>query len=279
MLTRRLVMAGAVALGTVPARAAEDVFAQLEAAHGGRLGVAVLDTGSGRMLRHRADERFAMCSTFKLLLGTAVLQRIAAGTEKSDRVVPFSANDLVTWSPVTAKHAGEGLSVETLIAAILQQSDNTAANLLLATIGGPSGWTAFARTLGDSISRLDRIETALNSAIPGDERDTTTPSAMLADIQKVLLGDVLLPASRQHLIDTLATSTTGIRRLRAGLPADWRVIDKTGTGGNGACNDIAIIYPPQRAPILACAYYTESTRPDTDREFVLADVGRVIAKI
>ena len=279
MLTRRMVMTSQIELAAVPARAQDGVFARLEAAHGGRLGVAVLDTGSTKTLSYRAGERFAMCSTFKLLLAAAILKRIDTGSLKRDQLVRFGAADLVTWSPVTEKHVGLGMTISALLYAILVFSDNTAANLLLTTIGGPSGWTAFARSLGDTVSRLDRMEIALNSAVPGDVRDTTTPAAMLADLQKVLLGDVLLPASRQQLIDTLATSTTGIRRLRAGLPANWRTVDKTGTGFNGACNDIAIIYPPQRAPILACVYYTGSTRPDAEKESVLAEVGRVIARL
>jgi beta-lactamase class A len=270
MLTRRSAVAGAATLIAIPAHA-EDALARLESS--GRLGVSVLDTGSGKRLRHRAGERFAMCSTFKLLLAAAVLKRIDRGEEKSDRVISYGKADHLVWSPVTEKHTA--LPVTDLIDAIVQISDNTAANLLLGTIGGPAGWTAFVRGLGDNTSRLDRTEPTLNSADPGDPRDTTTPDAMLENLQKVLLGDVLAPASRQHLIDIMARSTTGIKRLKAGLPKDWRIADKTGTGKHDTYNDIAIIHPPGRAPILACAYYTEATRPDP--EDTLAEVGRAIA--
>jgi beta-lactamase class A len=265
-------MTAAAALVAAPAYA-EDTLAKLETA--GRLGVSVLDTSSGKTLRHRADERFAMCSTFKFLLAAAVLKRLDTGEEKADRVISYSKADLINWSPVTEKHTA--LPVTDLIDAILIISDNTAANLLLDTVGGPAGWTSFARTLGDHVSRLDRKEPTLNTADPGDPRDTTTPDAMLENLQEVLLGNVLAPASRQRLIDTMARSTTGAKRLKAGLPRDWHIADKTGSGKHDTYNDIAIIYPPGRAPILACAYYTEAARPDP--ESVFAEVGRAIAAL
>ena len=276
MLTRRLMLVGSAAICATPARA-EPNFAALEAKSGGRLGVAVLDTQNGRKLQYRADERFAMCSTFKLLLAAAVLARIEAQKDRADRVVRYGKSDLVTYSPSTEKHVTDGMTVWALCEAILQLSDNTAANLLLDTIGGPAGWTAYARSLGDQISRLDRKEIELNTAIPGDPRDTTTPAAMLGNLRKVLLGDALSPSSRRRLIDTMATSTTGTRRLRAGLPPEWRVADKTGSGLNGTYNDLAIVWPPQRAPILACAYLTESKLTAAESEAVLAEVGRAIA--
>lgn len=279
MLTRRTILITTAALIAMPAAAADETFASLEKTSGGRLGLAALDTGSGQTLSWRTGERFAMCSTFKLLLAAAVLQRIDTGRLKPDQRVVYGAADLVTWSPVTEKYVGVGMEIGALLDAILVYSDNTAANLLLNAIGGPAAWTAFARSLGDDVSRLDRTEIALNTAIPGDDRDTTTPSAMLADLNKVLLGDVLSPASRKRLIDTMAQSTTGTHRLKAGLPEGWRIAEKTGSGGNGTRNDIGIIFPPGRAPILACAYFTGSTRPDADKEAVLAEVGRAIAKI
>lgn len=277
MLTRRGVMLGTAALCAVPAWA--DGLSGIEARSGGRLGVAVLDTGSGRGLSHRADERFAMCSTLKLVLAAAVLSRVDAGKDSLDRMVPYGQSDLVTWSPVTEKHVEDGLTLRALCEAALQFSDNTAANLLLGTIGGPAGWTAFARSLGDEVSRLDRMELELNTAIPGDPRDTTTPAAMLKNMQKILGDDVLSEASRRFLVDTMAEGTLGARCLRAGLPADWRIADKTGSGGNGARNDIAVIWPPGRKPIYACAYFTESTLGKAEKDAVLAEVGRLIAAL
>ena len=169
------------------------------------------------------------------------------------------------------------MTLAELCHAAITLSDNTAGNLLLDSFGGPAGLTAFARTLGDNITRLDRRETELNEAIPGDPRDTTTPAAMLDDMRRLLLDDVLSPASRQQLADWLLANTTGASRLRAGLPGDWRVGDKTGTSDNGASNDIAIAWPPGRAPLLVTAYYAEATVPQETRNEVLAEVGRIAA--
>ncbi|WP_246193303.1 class A beta-lactamase [Pseudoxanthomonas yeongjuensis] len=266
---------------TFAAAPASDPYGQLEALehrYGGRLGVSILDTGSGKRIGHRADERFPMCSTFKFLAAAQVLTRVDRGEEKLERRIVFAKKDLVAYSPMTEKHAGApGMTLAELCHAAITLSDNTAGNLLLDSFGGPAGLTAFARTLGDTVTRLDRRETELNEAIPGDPRDTTTPAAMLDDMRRLLLGDALSPASRKQLADWLLANTTGAARLRAGLPGDWRVGDKTGTGANGASNDIAIVWPPDRAPLLVTAYYAESSIPQETRNAVLVEVGRIAA--
>ena len=274
-VTRRTVLGAGAALPLAKAFAGADPIAALEAKSGGRLGIAVVDAANGRSLTHRAGERFAMCSTFKLLLCAAVLARIDAGKESEERTIAYGAGDLVTYSPVTEKHAG-GMSVGTLLDAVLSVSDNTAANLLLKTIGGPAGWTAFAQSIGDRTSRLDRFEPELNRVGPGDERDTTTPAAMLQNLKAVMLGKVLTDVSRALLEDRMAASLTGANRLRAGVPASWRVADKTGSGPN-ARNDIALMRPPGRAPILACVYTMDTKLDDAAGNALIADVGRVIA--
>lgn len=251
-------------------------LAELERRNGGRLGVAALDTASGRRVGHRTDEIFPLCSTFKLLAAAFVLARVDRGEEKLDRRVVFSDKDLVTYSPVTKDHVGpSGMSMAEICEAAVTLSDNTAGNLQLASFGGPSGLTSYVRSLGDRATRLDRIETELNEAKPGDPRDTTTPAAMLGTMQRLLIGDALSASSRDRLIGWLLASKTGARRLRAGLPAEWRVGDKTGTGDNGTANDVAIAFPPGRAPILLAAYYTESTIPDDARSTVIADTARL----
>ena len=251
-------------------------LAELERRSGGRLGVAALDTASGRRVGHRTDEIFPLCSTFKLLAAAFVLARVDRGEEKLDRRVVFSDKDLVTYSPVTKDHVGpSGMSMAEICEAAVTLSDNTAGNLQLASFGGPSGLTSYVRSLGDRATRLDRIETELNEAKPGDPRDTTTPAAMLGTRQRLLIGDALSASSRDRLIGWLLASKTGARRLRAGLPAEWRVGDKTGTGDNGTANDVAIAFPPGRAPILLAAYYTESTIPDDARSTVIADAARL----
>ncbi len=250
----------------------------LERRHGGRLGVSILDTGSGQRADYRGDERFPLCSTFKFLAAAQVLARADRGQERLDRRIVYGKDDLVAYSPVTEKHVGApGMTLAELCHATITLSDNTAGNLLLDSFGGPAGLTAFVRTLGDEATRLDRRETELNQAIPGDPRDTTTPAAMLEDMRTLLLGDALSPASRQQLGEWLVAATTGGKRLRGGFPQDWRAGDKTGTSDNGVTNDIAIAWPRGRAPLLVTAYYAESKVPQETRNAVIAEVGRIAA--
>ena len=223
------------------------------------------------------DERFAMCSTFKLLAAAAVLARVDAGKERLDRRVSYAKGDLVTYSPITEKHVDDGMTLAELCEAAITLSDNTAGNLLLASLGGPQGFTNYARSLGDTLTRLDRIETALNEATPGDPRDTTTPAAMLANIRALVLGDALSEPSRGQLKAWMLANKTGGGRLRAGLPGDWAVGDKTGSGEFGSTNDVGVIWPPRRAPIVVTIYFTETKAALEQRIAVLASVGRAIA--
>lgn len=248
-----------------------------EATGAGRLGIALLDSETGKRFALRGGERFPVTSTFKFLAAAAVLARVDRGSEQLDRRIPIAASDMVEYAPVTGKHVGGRLTVSELCDAAVGLSDNPAGNLLLATMGGPAGLTNFARGLGDDQFRLDRIETALNEATPGDPRDTTTPLSMLADMERLLLGDALKPASRTQLIDWLVGCKTGAQKIRAGLPANWRCGDKTGGGGYGSNNDIAIIWPPGRQPVLVAAYLTETSAPLDARNAALAAVGRAIA--
>ena len=255
----------------------QDRLQALEQKHGGRLGVCILDSGSGDRIGHRADERFPMCSTFKFLAAAQVLSRVDRGEERLDRRIAYTKDDLVTYSPVTEQRVGTGMTLAELCHATITVSDNTAGNLLLASFGGPAGLTAFARSLGDKTTRLDRWETQLNEAIPGDPRDTTTPAAMADNLRKLLLGDALSPASRKQLADWLIATTTGDKRIRGGLPKGWRAGDKTGTSGKGETNDIAIVWPPGRAPLLVTAYYAESTATPQTNESVLSEIGHIAA--
>jgi len=259
--------------------APETDLAAIEKRVGGRLGVAALETASGRRLLHREDDRFPLCSTFKWLLAARVLARVDAGQEQLTRFVPYGPGDLLEYAPITREHVKEGgLSVSALAEAAVEASDNTAANLLLVSIGGPAGLTAYLREIGDPETRLDRKEPELNSAIPSDPRDTTTPAAMVSDVQALLLGSRLTAPSRERLIGWLVGSTTGGARLRAGVPREWRVGDKTGTGNLGSTNDVAILWPRTGAPILVAAYLTDSHAEPAAREAALADVGRAVAR-
>jgi beta-lactamase class A len=247
---------------------------------GARIGVAALDFGSGKRLDYRSEERFPMCSTFKFLSAAAVLKRVDEAKEKLDRFVSYGEKDILEYAPVTKAHLKEGgMTLGALCAAAIQQSDNTAGNLLLDTIGGPMGLTNFARSIGDNTTRLDRKEPELNNAIPGDQRDTTSPAAMCANMQRLVLGNVLSESSRRQLEDWLQHNETGALMIRAGIPKTWTVGDKTGRCGNGATNDVAIIRPPGRAPILVAIYTIGSTASADDRSASVAEVARAVAEL
>ncbi len=267
--------------GDVTAAAARSSLAALEQREGGRLGVAILDTASGRRVSHRGGERFAMCSTFKTLASAAILARVDASRERLDRRVVVAREALVPWSPVTEERLGPpGITLAELCHASITVSDNTAANLQLDAIGGPAGLTTWLRTLGDTITRLDRYEPALNEARPGDPRDTTSPDAMLDTLRTLLVGDALAPASRAQLVDWMVATTTGDRRLRAGLPPGWRVGNKTGTANsaNPVTADVAIAWPsPGAPPVVAVAYLHAYADPSTPRDAAMAAVGRMAA--
>lgn len=254
------------------------LLAELEASAGGRLGVAVYDLQTRRRYSRRGQERFPMCSTFKLVAAAAVLARVDKGQDELGRRIVYDAAALKPHSPVTEGHVGPpGLTLGQLCEAAVTVSDNAAGNLILQTLGGPAGLTAWIRSLGDATTRLDRWEVELNTAVPGDVRDTTTPDAMLYLLEKLVLGDALSPASRDQLIAWMVANTTGDARLRAGLPAGWRVGDKTGSGENRTTNDIAVVWPPGRKPLVICAYLTEGPARNDARNKVLADVARIVA--
>lgn len=252
---------------------------KLEAAAKGTLGVHILDTATGKEYGYRSDELFMMLSTFKLMASAFVLHRADAGLDSLDRRIPYTKADLIDWSPVTEKHAdGLGMTLAELCEAAITTSDNTAANLILSSFGGPDALTAFVGKLGDGTTRFDRTEPDLNVKSPDGLLDTTTPRAMAGNLQKVVLGNILSVSSRDQLQRWLLNNTTGGHRLRAGLPAGWRIGEKTGTNKMGA-NDIGILWPPRRPPIVVAAYLNDSSAGLAVRESTLAAIGKLVAGI
>lgn len=290
-LTRRrfaaLASAGlALGLGGLtsrPARAAADLdalWAEIEERFSARLGAFVWDTETDRRWARRADERFPLCSTFKLVAAAGFLARIDAGQETLSRRVVIETADLVPYSPETEKHVrGEGMTLGAIAQAALTQSDNTAGNVLIDLLGGPDGVTRTARGFGDETFRLDRRETALNEAKPGDPRDTTSPAAMTKTLHALLFGEALKPDSRRQLADWMAANRTGDAKLRAGMPKTWRVGDKTGGGDFGTMNDVAVIWPAAGKPILVSLYLTETKASFDDRNAAFAEIGRALAAL
>lgn len=279
--------AGAQAMQLRPSFAsATKALADLERSAGGRLGVAMLDTASGQLTGHRLGERFAMCSTFKLPLAGAILREIDQGRLKRDQWVAYGSADMVSHAPVTSQNLERGgMTVAALAEAAQTTSDNPAANLLLKVVGGPAGFTAILRTAGDTTTRLDRFEPQMNLVTGNDLRDTTTPTAMARTTAHMLTSDWLSTVSRETLIAWMVATTTGKQRIRAGLPKDWRAGDKTGTATaphmRDKHNDIAIAWPPGKAPLVVTAFLeTRYSHPEIrdEDQAVLAEVGRIATR-
>jgi beta-lactamase class A len=257
-----------------------DEFANLEKRTSGRIGLEAFDVAANKRVEYHAHERFLMCSTFKVLAVAAVLKRVDEKKETLDRFVPYGEAQLLAYAPVTRAQVKEGgMTLEALCAAAISPSDNTAANLLLQSIGGPKGVTDFARSLGDKFTRLDRMEPELNNAVPGEDRDTTTPEAMCQNLQRLLMSDVLSPESRARLEGWMIGNETGSKMIRASVPADWRVGDKTGRSGNGASNDIAIVRPPAGGPIFLAIYVNAQSESSEKRDILVADAAKIALEL
>ncbi len=241
--------------GSFPCRAADGI-ADIEKALGGRIGIAAINPASHRSFRYRSHERFAMCSTFKASLAAMILRRAESGALSLEETIAYGKADLLPTSSVTAAHVDQGsLSIEELCQAAVEVSDNAAANLLLRRIDGPAQLTEFFRSIGDKVSRLDRMELELNFNEPGDPRDTTTPDAMIEDLKAFLLSDqVLTPPSRDRLTRWMINEQNGRNRIRSAVPPFWKVANKPGTNANGAVNDIAVVWPEGGSPIAICIY-------------------------
>ena len=257
-------------------------LAALEATAGGRIGLVLIDTADGSQLGYRADEGFPFCSTGKVLAVAAILKRSMSQPALLQQRVPLNAQQVAAsgYAPITAKHTHDGMTIAELCAAALSYSDNAAMNVLLdalasTTQSGAQAVTAYARTIGDTTFRLDRTEPSLNTAIPDDLRDTSTPLAMATTLQRLLLGDALAVAQRNQMQQWLKDNTTGDKRIRAGVPQGWQVGDKTGTGAYGTTNDLAILWPQSRAPIILAIYYTQVDPKAAPRDEVVASATRI----
>lgn len=250
----------------------------LEEASGARLGVCALDTGTGLQIRYRADERFPLCSTFKVFVGSAILQRSVKNPGLLQQRIRYSLKDLATYSPVAEKHLDDGMTVAELCAAAIQYSDNTSANLLMKILGGPSAVTAFARSIGSSEFQIDRWEPEMNTAIPGDLRDTATPASIARGLKSLLLGDGLPDLQKEQLKEWLIGNTTGAKRIRAAAPAAWQVGDKTGSGDYGTANDIAVLWPPEGRPIILAIYQTHQQAEARRSDELIVAAARIVLK-
>jgi len=280
-INRRTFLAAASSFVLSPAFAekAPPALAAYERETGGRIGLYAENLASGAKVVWRAEERFVMCSTFKASLAAFVLARVDRGEDRLEDKVAYGAQDLLDYAPVAKANLAAGaMSVSDMCKAIVELSDNTCANLLLARCGGPAALTAFWRSTGDTVSRLDHNEPELNRSPPGDPHDTTTPAAMAGNLRRFVLGDVLSPGSREHLTEWMVGCKTGKNRLRAGLPKDWKIGDKTGNNGKDASGDIAIAWPNSGGPVLVCAYTQGGSPTPQQFESIFAEIGRIAGR-
>lgn len=253
-------------------------LAELEKSTGGRLGVVLINTADNSQIVYRGDERFPMCSTSKVMAASAILKQSETQTSLLNQRVEIKKSDLVNYNPITEKHLDGGMTIAELTDATLRYSDNTAMNKLIAQLGGPAKVTQFARSIGDKTFRLDRTEPTLNTAIPGDERDTTTPAAMAKTLQNLTLDNTLAEPQRKQLVEWMKKNTTGGASIRAGLPTTWTVADKTGSGSYGTTNDIAVIWPENQPPVVLVTYFTQPQKEAKSRNDVLAAAAKIVTE-
>jgi beta-lactamase class A len=284
MLNRRSLLAAASGLAVWPALAQETLPAltAYERETGGRVGLYAENLITGAKIAWRAEERFVMCSTFKASLAAFVLARIDQGKDHLDSMIAFGRKDLLEYAPVAkqsiANNASGSMSVADMCAGMVELSDSTCANLLLARVGDPSALTAFWRSAGDTVSRLDHYEPELNRSPPGDPHDTTTPAAMAGNLRRFVLGETLSPDSRQRLTGWMLNCKTGNNRLRAGLPKDWKVADKTGSSGKDAVGDIAVVWPKPDRPVLIAAYVQGGSPSEPQFRALFSEIGQVVGE-
>ncbi len=253
-------------------------LAELEKSTGGRLGVVLINTADNSQIVYRGDKRFPMCSTSKVMAASAILKQSETQTGLLNQRVEIKKSDLVNYNPITEKHLDGGMTIAELTDATLRYSDNTAMNKLIALLGGPAKVTQFARSIGDKTFRLDRTEPTLNTAIPGDERDTTTPAAMAKTLQNLTLDTALAEPQRKQLVEWMKKNTTGGASIRAGLPTTWTVADKTGSGSYGTTNDIAVIWPANQPPVVLVTYFTQPQKEAKSRNDVLAAAAKIVTE-
>jgi beta-lactamase class A len=284
ILNRRTLLAAASGLAVWPALAQEALpsLSAYERETGGRVGLYAENVVTGAKIAWRAEERFVMCSTFKASLASFVLARIDQGKDHLESMIVYGPEDLLEYAPVAKQNitnsAKASMSVADMCAATVELSDNTCANLLLARIGGPSALTAFWRSTGDTVTRLDHNEPELNRSPPGDPNDTTTPVAMVGNLRRFLLGEVLSLDSRQRLTGWMLNCKTGDNRLRAGLPKDWKVADKTGNSGRDAAGDIAVVWSKPDRPVLISAYVQGGSPSEPQFTALFSEIGRMVGE-
>jgi beta-lactamase class A len=280
-MNRREVLCSTLALLASPPalaqRASVTALTDYERGSGGHIGVYAKNLRTGAEISWRAHERFVMCSTFKASLAACVLASVDRGQARLDDLIAYGPADLLEWAPAARQNVEKGaMSVADMCKAAVELSDNTCANALLARFGGPPALTAYWRSIGDTVSRLEHNEPELNRTPPGDEHDTTTPAAMAGNLRKLILGNVLSPTSREQLTSWMLGCKTGDNRLRAGLSKDWRIGDKTGNNGKDGFGDISVSWSARGEPVVICVYTRGGAPTSRQVDDVFTQIGRYI---
>lgn len=252
-------------------------FSRLEDQYDARLGVFALDTGTNKTVTYRADERFAYASTHKALAVGALLKQTSIAD--LNRRITYTRDDLVNYNPITEKHVDTGMTLKELCDASIRYSDNTAGNLILKQIGGPSGFKQSLREIGDNVTNPERIEPDLNEVKPGETHDTSTPKALAKSLQAFTVGDALPKEKREMLVDWLKRNTTGDALIRVGVPKGWEVADKTGAGSYGTRNDIAVIWPPKGDPIVLAVLSSRDKKDADYNDKLIAEAAKEVIKV
>ncbi|MEH7221045.1 class A beta-lactamase [Bacillus toyonensis] len=252
-------------------------FAKLEKEYDAKLGIYALDTGTNQTVAYHSDERFAYASTHKALAVGALLQK--KSIEDLEQRIKYTSKDLVNYNPITEKYVDTGMTLKELADASIRYSDNTAQNLILKQLGGPSEFKKSLREIGDTVTNPERFEPELNEVQPGDTRDTSTPKALATSLQDYALGDILSIEKRNFLIDLMKRNTTGDNLIRAGVPGEWEVADKTGSGSYGTRNDIAIIWPPNKKPIILAILSNHAKEDAKYDDKLIADATKIVLDV
>ncbi|MBE7148907.1 class A beta-lactamase [Bacillus mycoides] len=249
-------------------------FAKLEKEYDAKLGIYALDTGTNQTVAYHSDDRFAFASTSKSLAVGALLRKNSL--EALDQRITYTHEDLSNYNPITEKHVDTGMTLKELADASVRYSDSTAHNLILKQLGGPSEFEKILREMGDTVTTSERFEPELNEVHPGETHDTSTPEAIAKTLQSFTLGTALPIEKRELLVDWMKRNTTGDKLIRAGVPKGWEVADKTGAGSYGTRNDIAIIWPPNKKPIVLAILSNHDKEDAKYDDKLIADATKVV---
>ncbi|HDR7737840.1 MULTISPECIES: class A beta-lactamase BlaIII [Bacillus cereus group] len=255
----------------------DNSFAKLEKEYDAKLGIYALDTGTNQTVSYQSDDRFAFASTSKSLAVGALLRQNSI--EALDERITYTREDLSNYNPITEKHVDTGMTLKELADASVRYSDSTAHNLILKKLGGPSAFEKILREIGDTVTNSERFEPELNEVNPGETHDTSTPKAIAKTLQSFTLGTVLPSEKRELLVDWMKRNTTGDKLIRAGVPKGWEVADKTGAGSYGTRNDIAVIWPPNKKPIVLAILSNHDKEDAKYDDKLIADATKTVLNI